>query len=321
MSGAILVFVRIMCYISTMNTTHIYTLAHPETGVIRYVGKANKLGPRYALHLRKDEATVKSRWIQSLKKKGLAPNMEVLDVVPVEDWQFWEMYWIAQLKAWGCTLYNGDNGGLGSDRLPDAVKSRIADTLRGRSMPEKWVQYNQYALNGQLIASHESAKAAAVAVCGGHPNIVRSAKTGQQAYGFIWTNSKEPTACIPSRFNNSGHIPASAETRAKIVLANTGRIQPPCTAETRAKMRAARLGVAPANKGIPQTEAQKTVLRQASTTRKSVVQLGIDGSYIKEWSSVKVASDSTGIARAGIANTIKGKAKHAGGFLWTLTIS
>ena len=316
MSGVLLVIVRVMCYISTMNTTHIYTLSHPETGVIRYVGKANQLGPRYALHLRKDEATAKSRWIQSLKKKGLAPKMEVLDVVPTEQWQFWEVYWISQLKAWGCTLYNGDNGGLGTGRLPNAVKQRISDTLRGRPQPQKRIQYNQYTLSGQFIASHASAANAALAVSGGRPNIVRSARDGQQAYGYVWQRGEAAPATILTRYDSAGHIILSADTRAKLSKASSARIYPPCTDETRAKMRSARLGKSPGNKGVPQTEAQRAATQLASTTKKTALQYSLDGQFIKEWPSMKAAAAGTGATRAGILNTIKGKNKHAAGFLW-----
>lgn len=311
-----LVYLCIMCYISTMNTTHIYTLAHPETGVIRYVGKANKLGPRYALHLRKDEQTKKSNWIQSLRRKGLTPKMEVLDIVPTEEWQFWEMYWISQLKTWGHTLYNGDNGGLGSDRLPDSVKAQIADSLRGREQPAKWVQFNQYSLDGHLIASHSNAQLAGLAVGGSHPNISRSAKTGRQAYGFIWTKGLNPAEQIDTIFDASGRIPVSEEARQKLSVASKGRINGPITEETRAKMSAARLGVAPANKGVPQTDKQRAASRAASTTKRAVAQYTLAGVHIKTYGSIKEASEATGTARAGILNTINGKNKHANNFKW-----
>lgn len=309
-----LAYMCIMCYISTVNTTHIYTLAHPETGVIRYVGKANNLAHRFALHIRKDEVTAKSKWIQSLKKKGLMPQMEVLDIVPIQDWQFWEIYWIAQLKAWGYTLYNGDNGGLGSDRLPDSVKDQISNALKGRPQPDRWVQFNQYSLSGVLIASHKNAQYAGASVGGTHPNISRSAQNGKQAYGFIWTKGIDPPACIATQYDSNGRIPVSAEARQKLSVASKGRIGRLVTEVTRAKMRAARLGQAPENKGVKQTETQRAINRQSSTTKKAVVQLALDGTFIKIWPSIKEASEATGVARAGILNTITGKNKYAGGF-------
>ncbi len=305
-----------------MNTTHIYTLAHPTTGVIRYVGKANKLGARYALHIRKDEHTAKSRWIQSLKSQGLQPTMEVLDIVPSGEWQFWEMYWIAQLKAWGCTLYNGDNGGLGSDRLSAAIKAQIGDSLRDRPQPEKWVSYAQYDISGNWIATHNSAHAAGASVGSGHSVIVTAAKRQERMKGFLWLRvDGEAPLTIPSRYTSNKRPPLSQEARQRSSERSKGRPGKIPGEATRAKMRAAKLGKSPANKGIPQTAEQKKILSEASTTRKAVCQLGFDGTLIKEWPSIKEAAIATGATRAGILNVIKGKNKHAAGFKWARLIT
>ena len=47
-------------------------------------------------------------------KKGLKPIIKVIDVVPINDWVFWETYWIAQFKSWGFKLINYTNGGDGA---------------------------------------------------------------------------------------------------------------------------------------------------------------------------------------------------------------
>jgi len=36
-----------------------------------------------------------------------------LDEVPEDEWKFWEIYWISQVKQWGFDLTNGNNGGGG----------------------------------------------------------------------------------------------------------------------------------------------------------------------------------------------------------------
>jgi len=98
-----------------MTTTNIYALIDPITLHIRYIGKANNVSQRYRAHLnkaRKHQAH-KLNWINSLKKQKLKPILYVLDVVPIEDWIFWEEYWISQAKAWGCNLLNYTNGGDG----------------------------------------------------------------------------------------------------------------------------------------------------------------------------------------------------------------
>lgn len=99
-----------------METTNIYVLIDPETQQVRYVGKANNISQRYKAHLNRarKHQTHKLNWIKSLKNKGLKPIIEVIDVVPIDDWIFWETYWISQFKSWGFNLINYTDGGDGS---------------------------------------------------------------------------------------------------------------------------------------------------------------------------------------------------------------
>lgn len=39
--------------------------------------------------------------------------MEIIDIVEDDGWQFWETYWIQQLKVWNFRLVNITNGGDG----------------------------------------------------------------------------------------------------------------------------------------------------------------------------------------------------------------
>jgi len=142
-----------------METTFIYTLNDPETNEVRYVGKSDNPKKRLYMHLWRESKTHKSSWIKSLKNKGLTPLIEVLDEVPLDDWRFWEMYWIAQLKVWGCDLVNHTEGGEGfasgslnpahlphvkalrsevhkGKVLSDETKGLISKSLIGRKNPE-----------------------------------------------------------------------------------------------------------------------------------------------------------------------------------------
>ena len=99
-----------------METTNIYILIDPENQQVRYVGKANNISERYKAHLNRarKHQIHKLNWINSLRKKGLKPIIKVIDVVPINDWVFWETYWIAQFKSWGFKLINYTNGGDGA---------------------------------------------------------------------------------------------------------------------------------------------------------------------------------------------------------------
>ena len=95
--------------------TYIYTLEHPITNEIRYIGKTNN--PKRRLHhhwvVGHKLKTKLSSWLKSLKKLKLKPIMTIIDETD-SDWEQLEMYWIAQFKAWGFKLTNHTDGGEGS---------------------------------------------------------------------------------------------------------------------------------------------------------------------------------------------------------------
>ncbi len=128
-----------------MKTTNIYTLTDPITKKIRYVGKANNIKERYRAHLNKAIkcSLHKKNWIESLKRKGVKPIMEVIDIVSIEDWFFWETYWISQIKTWGFNLINQTEGGDGctfgnatSFKLGHGSKLIVALTKTGEFVNE-----------------------------------------------------------------------------------------------------------------------------------------------------------------------------------------
>ena len=98
-----------------METTNIYTLTDPRTNEVRYVGKANNVSQRYKAHLNRarKHQIHKKNWIELLKREGLKPIIEVVEVVPINEWIFWEKYWISQFRVWGFNLINYTNGGDG----------------------------------------------------------------------------------------------------------------------------------------------------------------------------------------------------------------
>jgi hypothetical protein len=98
-----------------METTNIYILIDPRNNMVRYVGKANNVSQRYKAHLNRarKHQQHKANWLKQLKSLDLKPIIEVIDVVPIDNWIFWETYWISQFKAWGFDLVNYTNGGDG----------------------------------------------------------------------------------------------------------------------------------------------------------------------------------------------------------------
>lgn len=91
---------------------YIYTLAHPGTGEIRYIGKTNDLKGRLKSHIYDYRKSKKSGWIKSLKSQGLKPVIEVVETFISEgECLSYEEYWIQQFRSWGFRLLNMAEGG------------------------------------------------------------------------------------------------------------------------------------------------------------------------------------------------------------------
>jgi hypothetical protein len=90
----------------------IYALLEPDTGAIRYIGKASNSVSRFERHmkdrLRRDYPVY--RWINKLVEQGKAPDMIVLEVS--ENWPEAERRLIELSRARGCRLLNVAEGGF-----------------------------------------------------------------------------------------------------------------------------------------------------------------------------------------------------------------
>ena len=92
--------------------TFIYTLEDPRTKEIRYIGKSDNIEKRIKSHITrsKKKKTYLDCWIYSLLENGYKPKIEILDEVNYDEWEYWEIYWIAQFKQWGFKLVNLTKG-------------------------------------------------------------------------------------------------------------------------------------------------------------------------------------------------------------------
>ncbi len=119
-------------------TTYIYTLQDPISNEIRYVGKTDYLKQRLYAHIiecKTDRKTHKISWIKSLLSRGLKPMISILDEVPIDEWEYWESFWIQQLRQWGFRLTNISSGGFNNNYKRNVEskekmrKSKIGCTL------------------------------------------------------------------------------------------------------------------------------------------------------------------------------------------------
>ncbi len=89
-----------------METTFIYMLICPIDNQVKYVGKANNVPHRVKDHMLdlRGVSKEKAEWILELRKAKLKPIVEILDEVSVEDWKYWEAFWMEYFISLGCKL-------------------------------------------------------------------------------------------------------------------------------------------------------------------------------------------------------------------------
>ena len=131
-----------------MNKVYIYSLSHPITKEVRYIGKTINLKIRLKDHLDKTKnikATYKSNWIKSLLKQNLKPVIEIIDEVEESEWEFWEIFYISLFKSWGFKLTNGTKGGDGNScwqkHHTEETKRKISLAHKGKI---KSKQHNKF---------------------------------------------------------------------------------------------------------------------------------------------------------------------------------
>lgn len=119
----------------------IYALECPESGEVRYVGKANDAAKRLAGHLRdsKRRNTPVCCWIRSLSAKGLLPQIRTLETVEASEWVAAERKWIAEFRSRTNLLNLADGGNQPSQTQEQraeggrkAVKAREKDARSRR---------------------------------------------------------------------------------------------------------------------------------------------------------------------------------------------
>lgn len=91
----------------------IYGLAHPDTGELRYVGKARDMRKRLQSHI--SESKTRRRpvncWIAALAKSGNTPEIFEISKVSADKWEDEERHLIAYFRSVGANLLNLADGG------------------------------------------------------------------------------------------------------------------------------------------------------------------------------------------------------------------
>lgn len=111
--------------------TYIYTLKHPLTNEVRYVGKTINPKRRYYEHLYQYPKTHKGCWVRSLLNEGLKPIMDIIETCTKDNWEEREIYWITQYP----NLTNSTSGGDGGYIVTDMLREKLRILNTGKNNP------------------------------------------------------------------------------------------------------------------------------------------------------------------------------------------
>jgi hypothetical protein len=128
-----------------MKTYKIYTLNHPITNEIRYVGQTvYELKIRLRKHLVSKDKSYRTNWIQSLLKQDLKPIINlVLDNLSKEESNYYEQYYIQKYKENGVNLVNLTNGGEGSNGFRHSEETKkLLSNIRKEQKEKNILKFN-----------------------------------------------------------------------------------------------------------------------------------------------------------------------------------
>lgn len=180
--------------------TYIYALADPDSGEIRYVGKADNLKRRLRLHLwrAKQEGPKphSSCWVRGIVDRGKKPDMLMLEKVASDRWQEAEKRHIAELRDKGHDLTNLTDGGDGRLGSGGYKQSPESNAKRSAATKEWWADKHRRAVRRQQLkaawGSGELRDRHSVSCKRSWTDERRSqaSKTGKEASKKLWSDQE-----------------------------------------------------------------------------------------------------------------------------------
>lgn len=205
-----------MIFINMNESIIIYSLE--DNDGVKYIGKTNNVTKRLYRHIfdatTKNSLNKRDAWVKSLVNKGLKPKIEVIDIVPISEWIFWEQYWISQFRTWGFNLKNMTDGGEGNYGrvVSETTKIKMSISKKGKT-PKNLNQIikntikcsvNQYSLNGEFIKEWESVNSIKTELKLSNVDLVVKRKR-PSAGGFIWRYSNDSLSITELKMINDKH--------------------------------------------------------------------------------------------------------------------
>lgn len=155
----------------------VYTLKDPRNGDVRYVGWTVNIKRRLYLHIwhsdkSKERDSWKARWISSLIAEGVSPEIEVVESGIGDGWKVAEPKWIAHFRILGFKLTNLTDGGDGTRGAIRSEETRrkisasgkgtgkwkkgiaaAVDANRGRKYPREQVEKSASSRRGKKLSA------------------------------------------------------------------------------------------------------------------------------------------------------------------------
>lgn len=227
-----------------INMIKIYTLQSTRNlNEITYVGKTSQsLKRRLSQHLCEAIKAKKSNyknnknynWINQELDAGyeiVILEIDELDVLNSDNWEWLENYWISQIKTWGFSINNLTSGGDGNKNQvfskesiekrakkirgvprPQKVKDKISKSHLGKSLSDEHKHnvseaiinlqgksINQYDKQGNFIKTWRCVKEAAIEYNADSGNIIKCCKRAKNhnfCAGFIWRYTDDETPVL-----------------------------------------------------------------------------------------------------------------------------
>lgn len=321
-----------------MKTTFIYTISD-ELGTIRYIGKSNNPKNRLYSHLQEKANLHKYNWLRLIVKRGFFPIVEIIDEVPVENWEIYEIYWISQFKAWGFNLLNLTEGGEGSggyqhsdiskkkmrksklgthlsqehkDRISESVKLKAKESPNYNKCYDKSIFLDKDLLFQKYITENLSIPKLSIYFEVSEKTIFSNLKEfGIEKDKSIWRMQCAPNPKkIVLQYDLSGDLIKewigldSIQDSLKINSANIANC---CR------------GLAKTTGGFIWRYKDEWIdlkLDNLNSKKRKVEQYSLDGNFISQFNSIKEAFDKSNVNEGNIQSCCVNRYKSAGGFIW-----
>jgi hypothetical protein len=300
-----------------MGVVYIYGLIDPRNELtienVRYVGKTKRtIGDRYKQHLRyyNKYQTPLYYWINRLLKDNVKPTIIKIDECDESNWRECEKKYIAQYRQFG-KLLNISDGGEG-----------IEDESR-------WVSVFQYDEFGNFIKKHNSVASAGreMNVTGGSIFASIDQRFSKSSCGCYWFSSEEKANEFDFKRPRQRFVPILAfdlsgkfvnnfstigEASLKLKICESGIIR---SLSSNGKHYAGNLFWFYEN-NVPEKVLPVIKKKPRSHNLSAVEQFTKEGVFIRDYISIRNASEMTEVSEDSIGMCIRGLAKSGGGFIW-----